>query len=286
MEEEVARLLASTQESAENPRKQAELELEQLHEDKAFPIALISIASHGSLPENIRQAALLYLKKYIQSSWSPEFDEYSGHVLIDDDIKSNIRDSSLSLALSNNNERKTRAIASYVVSKIASVDYPERWPTLLPTLLQIIPSGSDEQLHGALKVLGDLVEDCFNENQFFGIARDLVRMIYDVAINESRKPLLRALAISVFRSSFDIIEMVMENYKSEVKAFANETIKGWIPFFIQILKSKLPPLPVKVEKESEIADADLHRGIVALKLQVVKVSKAKSLAFLQLFYLS
>ena len=272
MEEEVARLLASTQESAENPRKQAEVQLERLQEDGNFPLVLISIASHGSLSENIRQAALLYLKKYIQSSWSSEFDEYRGQASIDEDTKSKIRESSLRLALSSESGRKLRGIASYVVSKIASVDYPEHWSTLLPTLLQIIPNGNDEQLHGALKVLGDLIEDCFNENQFFGISRDLVRIIYNVATDESRKPLLRALAISVFRSSFDIIEMVMENFKNEVKAFANETIKGWIPFFMQVLKTKLPPLPLNAKEEAEITTADLHRGTVALKLQVVKVS--------------
>ena len=273
MEEEIVRLLAATQESAETPRKQAEIRLRQLHEEKSFPIFLASIASLSSVPENSRQAALLYLKRFIQASWSPEFEEYSGRILIDDDIKAKIRDLTLNLALIDNHERKIRGIASNVVSKIASVDYPERWPNLLPTLLQVIPNGSDEQLHGALKVLGDLVEDCFNENQFFEIARDLVRVIYDVAVNESRKPILRALAISVFRESFDIIEMVLENYKTEVKAFANETIKGWIPFFVQILKTKLPSLPFQVNKGSEAVDMEAHRGIIALKLQVVKVGK-------------
>lgn len=271
------RLLAATQESAETPRKQAELRLQQLHEEKSFPVVLASIASLSSVSENNRQAALLYLKKFIQSSWSSEFEEYNGRIIIDDDVKANIRDLTLNLALGDNNERKIRSIASNVVSKIASVDYPDRWPNLLPTLLQVIPNGSDEQLHGALKVLSDLVEDCFNENQFFEIARDLVRMIYDVAVNESRKPILRALAISVFRGSFDIIEMVMENYKAEVKAFANETIKGWIPFFVQILKTKLPSLPLNVNEGSETIGMEAHRGIIALKLQVVKVSKVTNI---------
>ena len=270
-------LLADSQQSAEITRKQAEIRLEQLYENEAFPVTLAAVASHESLPENIRQAALLYLKKYVQSSWSPDLDEFGGRVLISEENKRKLRGVALNLALNDSSERKIKSIASYVVSKIASVDFPESWPELLPSLIQIVPTGTDEQLHGALKVLGDLVEDCFNENQFFGIARDLVTMIYDIATNEGRKPILRALAISVFWSSFDIIEMVMENYKAEVKAFANEIIKGWIPFFMQTLKTRLPIVPS--EDDSNSKDSVHYRGIVALKLQVVKVCFILKLEF-------
>ena len=58
---------------------------------------------------------------------------------------------------------------------------------LLPYLLQIISTGSDGQLHGALKVLNDLVDDSLSETNFFAVARDLVKILYDVAANEKRK---------------------------------------------------------------------------------------------------
>jgi len=45
---------------------------------------------------------------------------------------------------------------SYVVSKIAMVDFPSQWPALLPSVLQIMPNGTDAQLHGALRILQDL----------------------------------------------------------------------------------------------------------------------------------
>lgn len=149
------------------------------------------------------------------------------------------------------------------MSKIANVDFPERWPTLLPSLLQLIPNANDAQLHGSLKVLADLVEDSLSEDQFFQVARDILKVVYDVATTETRKPLLRALAVSVFRGTFDIMEIVKDEHESEVKAvrassssliivpqnvsmrltqsqFAEEILNAWSPFFMDTMKRSLP----------------------------------------------
>lgn len=162
---------------------------------------------------------------------------------------------------------------SYVVSKIAIVDFPEQWPNLLPALLHLIPNATDGQLHGALKVLLDLVDDSLSEDQFFSVARDILKVVYDVAVNEARRPLLRALAVSVFRSTFDIMDMVKDDHGPEIKAFADEALTAWTPFFMDILKRGLPARPRSSDEgyESNKDDKpDMWRGLIALKLQIVK----------------
>lgn len=264
------RLLSETQAAQGAPRKNAEWQLKQQYANPDFPLGLTSIASHVDVPTNIRQAALLVLKTYVQTCWSPQFDEFGGQLFADDGKKSQIRQSLLDLALGGRDERKIVSAASLVVSKIATADFPDEWPDLLPTVLRVVASGSDAQLHGALKVLAELVDDCFSEEQFFNVATNLVNVVYDVAVNENRKATLRALAISVFRSTFDTLEMVMENHKAEVKAFVEQTLFKWIPFFAAALKSPLPP-PCDSENQTEDGATEIHRGSVALKLQVVKV---------------
>lgn len=271
MEEQIIHLLSETQSSAEGPRKQAELQLQQLYTTPSFPISLASIASHESVPLNIRQASLLYLRTFIQAGWSPQFDEFKGQVLVSDENKQQVRHMLLELATSNVEERKIKSAASYVVSKIASADFPEEWPDLFPTVLRVIQTGSDAQLHGALKVLVELVDDCFNDTQFFSVARELIKAIFDVAVNESRKPTLRALSVNVFRACFDILEQVLEEHKAQVKAFADETLSHWIPFFLNVLGTKLPAAPPQGEDGKDGAGSEAYRGMVALKLQVVKV---------------
>ena len=262
MEQQLVRLLTETQSSEEGPRKNAEWQLKQQYNNSDFPVALISVGSHNDVPIAVRQAALLYLKTFVLACWSPQFDEFNGQLYSDDGKKAQIRQSLLDLALSGRDERKIKSAASLVVSKIATADFPDEWPDLLPTVLNVVGQGNDAQLQGALKVLNELVDDCFTEDQFFKVARDLVKVVYDVAVNDSQKPTLRALAVSVFRSCLDTLEMVMEDHKDQVKAFAQEALSGWIPFFITIMKNPLPPAPSDEDTKNETAGWEYYRGLV------------------------
>ena len=72
---------------------------------------------------------------------------------------------------------------------------------------------------------------------------------------------------------FDTLEMLMEDHKPAVKGFADETLNSsWTPFLMNVLKSKLPPPPPEVQENQDAGQAELYRGLVALKLQVMKVS--------------
>ena len=277
MEQQVLDLLAATLESNAAIRNDAERHLEQLYPNQAFPISLISIASHSSVSIALRQAALLTLKSLVLKAWSPSLDDYAGAVLVDDATKDHVRQSLLSIATSAEEEKKVVGAASYVVSKIASVDFPDAWPTLLPTLLQLVRQTNGTQLHNILVVLGNLVEDGFDEEQFSQTAVELVKCLYDVAVDGGKKFTSRALAISIFRACFDTIEMVFQTNKVSVKQFMQDASDAWLPFFIEVLKMPLPFVPSE-EQEDQMGPAAIDwRGVVALKTQVVKVSFARSL---------
>ncbi|RQM05733.1 hypothetical protein DH86_00003596, partial [Scytalidium sp. 3C] len=266
-------LLAETQLPAEGPRKQAELHLLHAQSNPAFPTSLAAIASHGSVAPEIRQSALSVLRRFVEKNWSGQTDDEGPAIPIADATKEQLRVQLLQLATSNDENRRVKSAASYVVSKIANIDFPDDWPALLPTLLQVIPNATDSQLHGALKVLSDLVEDSLSEDQFFSVARDIIKTVYDVAVNEGRKYILRALAVSVFRGCFDIMDMVKDEHGPEVKGFAEEALSAWSPYFLEILKKSLPARPQGEDEGYESARDDkpeAWRGVIALKLQVVK----------------
>ncbi|KAL8961471.1 MAG: hypothetical protein Q9193_001979 [Seirophora villosa] len=268
MEQQVLQLLAATLESAPETRTNAERHLEQLYTNDAFPICLISIASHNSVEPPLRQAALLVLKTFVLRTWSQSLDEFQPGIPISDATKDQVRQSLLALATSGDQERKVISASSYVVSKIASVDFPEQWPSLLPTLLQLIPRSHENQLHGVLVVLGNLVEDGFDEEQFGKSAVELVKCIYDVATDEGNTLTSRALAISIFRACFDTMELMYQTDKASVRQFMQEASDVWTPFFVNILNMPLPRIPTD-EQEDE-AGPGSWRGVVALKTQVVK----------------
>lgn len=264
-------LLSATQSAQEGPRKQAEQQLQSLYAHQDFTVALVEIARHESVPLNIRQAALLYLKQVVLAGWSDSMDDFKGQIFVSDVTKAKIRRLLLDLATTDQLDRKLKAAAGLVVSKIASADFPDEWPDLLDNLLTLIPTASDGRLHGALKVLDELIDDCFNETQFFAVAHQLIKVVHDVAVSDARKPTLRALACSVFRGCLDMLEMVLEDHKAAVKSFADEVLKQWLPFFIDIMKTRLPDPPSEQEENEDAPNAEAYRGMVALKLQVVKV---------------
>ncbi|EGD95457.1 importin beta-5 subunit [Trichophyton tonsurans CBS 112818] len=278
MDQELIQLLSDTQSAAAETRKAAEVRLQSLYSNESFPLSLASIASHSSVPVPLRQSALVLLRTFINSAWSSQLDDFKGQVLVSDANKAHLRRVLLDLATSpEQDDRKVKNSASLVVSRIASADFPEDWPEILPTLLQIIPNSTDAQLHGALKVLSDLVETGFNEEQFFKVARELVSTVFNVATNTSRKPVLRALAVSTFRACLDTLEMVLEQHKNEVKQFMDEALNGWLPFFIATIKEPLPPMPSEEEEATDAPGPQQWRGVIALKSQVVKtIMKVRS----------
>ncbi|KAI0401273.1 armadillo-type protein [Xylaria palmicola] len=264
MEDQLVQVLANTQLAAEGPRIQAELDLKRATTNPAFPLSLANIGRHASVTLEVRQAALSTLRRFIEDNWSGENDD--GPVIpIDDNVKDQIRPLVLDLALNFDGDRKIKTAASFVVGKIANVDWPEQWPLLLPTLLSIIPTGNDNQIHGALKVLSDLVEESLSDDQFFSMAQDIVKVVYETAINESRKPTLRALAVSVFRGCFDLMDTVKDEHPKEVSAFADQALKGWFPFCLEILKIQLPERDAQSGTQPES-----WNGLIKLKFQVVK----------------
>jgi hypothetical protein len=270
MEDQLVQVLANTQLPAEGPRKQAELDLKHAESNPAFPLSLANIGNHSAISVDVRQAALTQLRQFVERNWSGESDD-GPTVPIDNNIKDQIRPMLLELAI-NSDDRKIKTSASYVAGKIANVDFPEHWPDLLTSLLGVIPTGNDGQLHGALKVLGDLVEESLSDDQFFSMARDIVKVVYDVALDDNRKPVLRALAISVFRGCFNLMDIIKEEHLDEVQSFASEALKGWFPFFLQILKLRLPERDPQSTSQPES-----WNGIISLKLQVVKcLMKIKS----------
>ncbi|CAG8954737.1 hypothetical protein HYFRA_00004661 [Hymenoscyphus fraxineus] len=278
MEDQLLQLLRDTQSASEGPRKQAELTLQQAQNNPAFPGSLAAIASHVSVAPEIRQSALLILRTFVDKNWSGH-DEKGPTIQIDETVKEQLRVGMLELATSGDADRKIRSAASYVVSKIANVDFPDHWPSLLPALLHLIPNASDAQSHGALKVLSDLVEDSLSEDTFFTVARDINNVAYEVAVNANRKASLRAMAISIFRSTFDIMDMVKDEHGPEVKGFADEVIKAWLPFFMDVLKKPLSTRPA----EDDNSEAALEwRGLVLIKLQVVKTLMKIKMVFAQI----
>ena len=271
MDDQVLQLLKDTQKGASV--KNAEASLRNLYDNPQLPFALLNIAAHDAIDTPTRQSALTTLKTYISATWSPEFeDTFLGHVFLSHEDKSRTRSQifAFSVRETGSASSELQKLAASVTSKIASSDFPDEWPDLFNSTLEVInTSKSNIAIEGALRVLNELVDSGLSEEQFFVVARDLVNAFYHVAANSQRSLFVRALALDTFQSCFGILEMVMADNGPAIKAFLDESLKAWMEFFLSVIKEPLPAPGTDIKDVN-----DPRRGVITLKVQVVKVSLA------------
>lgn len=131
-----------------------------------------------------------------------------------------------------------------------------------------MPGGTDAQIYGGLKILSDVIDESLSEDQFFSMAREIVKAVTQVAFDDNRKSNLRALAISIFRGCFDLMDIVKDDHPTEVKAFADEALKEWIPYFLGVLKAPLPESGPP--SQDNLRQPEEWNNVISVKIQAVK----------------
>lgn len=101
MEQQVLQLLQATTVPDTNTIKQAEQSLIGLYRQPEYPFALIHIITHAEADPGSRKAALTALRNYVNSTWSPNFEEASvEQVSLPEDARKQIRSQILAVCTS------------------------------------------------------------------------------------------------------------------------------------------------------------------------------------------
>ena len=275
MEAHTLTLLSGTLQSHTATIRNSEAGLVQLYPNHDLPLTLLSIAFRADVGIAERKAALTTLKNYVAATWASDADSPVDMQKLPDETKTEIRTQAFTLSILEGGqgeaENLLQALAANVVRAIASVDFPDFWPELLPTVLRILTeSHSDARVLGALRVASELVDDGFTQEQFFGVGQNLISSLHRVAVDETLQVHTRAIAVDVFRSCWDMLETV-KNEPGNVKVLIQETLNQWMPFFQAVISTSLPTVPTQ-EDETSKSDVFVHwKEMISLKVQVVKV---------------
>lgn len=273
LEDQVLEILRGTQSSETQTRVDAELRLKQLQTQEGYANALVAVGAHNDISVSDRLAALLALKNLANTAWSPSLEDFAGQVLVPEAAKDGIRAKLLSIVLDGQVDSKVSAATAGVVSKIAKVDFPEEWPTLLDALIEHIPRSSDDQVQGILVVLGELLSDSLDEDQFYRYATTVVNSLREIAVNSDRSLLVRAHSINIFRSCFDFVENLKDKEEEQIKSFTQQVCDAWAPFFLQVLQEPMPQYPTSEEEGNPALEVTKNwRGATLIKTQVTLVS--------------
>mmetsp|Transcript_7566 Transcript_7566/g.11844 ORF Transcript_7566/g.11844 Transcript_7566/m.11844 type:complete len:1061 (+) Transcript_7566:86-3268(+) len=147
-----------------NLRSPAEETIRNLKQVKGSTVMLLQVAAENQVQYEVRQAAAIQLKNICRECWIERFSALGYNqsesaqkpqVLAEDD-KDVVR-INLVEALMAEHEKSVRDLLAETLHSIAIHDFPEKWPSLVPTLLHTISQNNDPakalSVHNALLAL-------------------------------------------------------------------------------------------------------------------------------------
>jgi exportin-2 (importin alpha re-exporter) len=132
---QIAQLLAQTVSPDTNAMRSAEQQLRQGELQQGFGLILLELLRDASVNDAARQAGAIYFKNFVKRQWTVE----NGGIVASD--RETIKTHLLSLMLQAPKPIKVQLGAG--LEEISNADYPERWQSLLPELVQHLKSSTD-----------------------------------------------------------------------------------------------------------------------------------------------
>lgn len=231
----------------------AERELESYRQSQVneLVLSLLSVIAQYEQDIPVVQSALLILKTIIPKSWSIAFEEFLGPS-ISQETKEKVR-SLLITGLLGHPVSKVRSVAALLTASIASAEYPDEWPSLVDQIVNIILTGNQYQLFGALSTLKELVGETISEGEFRTVGATILSTLYTVASSptghesssDKTFPVFAsAISLQVFSQCADLLAIPTKPNSPEAIAIAN-IVNQWAPLAIQYISKQTDPSSVE-----------------------------------------
>ena len=76
--------------------------------------------------------------------------------------------------------KDTYPLQAHTLTTIASCDWPDEYPDLLDSLLNLLSSGSSDAIHGAMQMFTDFVKSELTEDQLLPTLRQLLPVLLNI----------------------------------------------------------------------------------------------------------
>ena len=264
--EELASTYAATLSPDAPTRQAAEAHLQHLQSQPACFIILVNLLlpppSEQPQPLSIRQAAAIGLRALIKRKWSPFFDGFDGYPpatgtgqpeALPLDIKTGVRQALLQVLIQP--ERKLRLAAANALATLATCDFPDEFPELLPFLSSQLsaldaPTSSNaagradgqaniSAVHGAMIFLTDFVHTSLDGPQLLSVASRILPSLESLLAHHRTTYGAHtcARAVSVVRQLLETLYMLRDQHgRAEAHDQAlDELLPKWLPALIAIV---------------------------------------------------
>jgi len=249
----VSQILVATRSSNNAERAVAESEISVCIQSNAheFLSALLEKAADPHSDISDAQSALMVLKTSISKYWSPAFEQFIGPPL-SHELRQFIR-LGLMRILSVNAHPRVRAACASVISRIASLEYPDQWPDVVHQSIGLMTdSANASAVLGGLVLFRELLLETVREEDFMVYGQDVLTLLYNIA-----KPVSydgrRLLALQCFHECITFLLMGDDDQMVQLESMANVFIPQWCQLFGEILSE--PETFSQVDVVREILDS-------------------------------
>ncbi|KAK9466568.1 armadillo-type protein [Lipomyces arxii] len=265
MDQEVVTILSATQSPDHGIRTAAEQNIKTLQETGADRLvqSLLRVAASSDYDISTRQSSVLTLKFTVLRTWSIQFDEFTGHAL-DQEVKAQIR-AGLFMILTQSCESKLGSSVASLISRIATVDFPDEWPGLFDNVMALLRSNDRESVRNALIIFKELLDDGLTYDQFTYVAApvfDALRKLLASSIDVKTK----ASAIDTVKSALNFFDQSDRQESNNMTAFIKNSVDIWSDIIAANFKT-----PIMEEQE--------QHDVVKLKISCIRVMQALNSVF-------
>ena len=126
-----------------------------------------------------------------------------------------------------------RVAIAYAASRVAHMDWPHQWPSLMDELMSPLQSDDPASVHGAMRVVAELIRDDITDQQLPSFGFVLLPQLFRVFVNEKQcfPTRMRAKTVSILRDFVDSIYMLKDEHPDVVPHFLQPMIATWMDAF-------------------------------------------------------
>ncbi|RPD62608.1 ARM repeat-containing protein [Lentinus tigrinus ALCF2SS1-7] len=241
--QQLSQLFASTFSPDPNVQKMAEIQIRKLGGQEGLITNVLQIVGNDNVDLATRQAAAVYLKNRVYSSYFVDTSPRPDQVPIPPSDRNNLKASVLPLIAASPNRAITVQLAGALKNVVAR-DFPENWPNLVDEVKKLLASSNIREVHAGCVTALEMVR-AFRFRQNNDILPKLVEAFFPILVNIATQALSNPPA-GTNQEVPTLLHLILKTYSTSIilqlsaHQQSSESLVPWGRLLFQVVNLQIP----------------------------------------------
>ncbi|KAI0372335.1 ARM repeat-containing protein [Pilatotrama ljubarskyi] len=235
-----------------NVQKRAELEIRKLGGQEGMVTTVLQIIGNDSVDIATRQAAAVYLKNRVYSSYFVDTVQRPDQVPIPVSDRNNLKASVLPLIAASPSRAITVQLAGALKNVVAR-DFPEHWPTLVDEVKKLLASSNVHEVHAGCVTILEMVR-AFRFRQNNDILPKLVEEFFPTLVSIATQAIANVPA-GPSQEVPTILHLILKTYSTSIilqlspHQQSSESLVPWGSLLFRVVNLQVPKEAVPEDED-------------------------------------